>query len=70
MSSDAPACPHCGKPNAAVAKKKTNSAQGAGCLLMVLALFGSFVAPPALQWVMWLLLLVGLVIAIVNTRLK
>jgi hypothetical protein len=66
MSSDAPACPHCGKPNAAVAKKKSTSTRDAGCLLMVLALLGSLLVPPGLQVFMWGLLFIGLVIAVLG----
>lgn len=66
MSSDAAACPSCGKPNEAAAKKQSTSTRDAGCLLMVLALFGSFVVPAGIQIVMWILLVLGLVIAVLG----
>jgi hypothetical protein len=66
MSDAADKCPKCGRPNTIAAKKKGTSTRDAGCLLMVLALFGSFVVPGAVQGMMWLLLVVGLVIAVLG----
>ena len=64
MSSDAEACPHCGKPNANASKKKQNSGQAFGCLLMVLALPVALVAGPLAGVVF----IVGLVLVLINTR--
>ena len=66
MSSEAPACPSCGKPNAATVAKKKTSTRDAGCLLMVLGLLGSLFVPGSLQVFMWGLLFVGLVIAVLG----
>jgi hypothetical protein len=66
MSSEAPACPNCGKPNVTVAKKKSTSTRDAGCLLMLLAFLGSFVVPGQIQGLMWLMLVVGLVIVVLG----
>lgn len=66
MSSDATACPSCGKPNEVAAKKKSTSTRDAGCLLMVLALLGSFFVPSGVQIVMWILLALGLVLAVLG----
>ena len=68
MSSDALACPRCGKPNKKVASKEANKnqdgAQKTGCLLMVVAIPLLFLFPLAGV----VLLLVGLVLAAANTR--
>lgn len=66
ISSEAAACPHCGKPNAAAVQKKATSTRDAGCLLMLLAFIGSFVVPPQLYALSWILLVVGLVIAVLG----
>ena len=65
MSSDAEACPHCGKPNASATKKKQNSGQSMGCLLMLLALPLALVAGPLAA----IVFIVGVVLVLVNTRL-
>ena len=65
MSSDALACPHCGKPNANATKKKQNSGQSMGCLLMVLAVPFAIVGGPLAGVVF----IVGLILVLINTRL-
>lgn len=65
MADSAEACPHCGAPNTKAAKKKKDSKQAVGCLLVLLAIpIGIFFFPLGV-----IVGLVGLVIAVVNTRL-
>lgn len=66
MSSEALACPRCGKPNASAIHKKQNGAQSMGCLLMVLALPAALFMGP-LAAVMFV---VGLVLILLNTRVR
>jgi hypothetical protein len=66
MSDAAEKCPKCGRPNVALIKKKSTSTRDAGCLLMLLAFGGSFIVPGVAQGFMWLLLVVGLVIAVLG----
>ena len=65
LSSDAVACPRCGKPNKKAVHKKQNSAQGAGVVIMVVALPLGFFSPLAGV----VAFVVGLVIVMLNTRL-
>lgn len=64
MSGEAAACPACGKPNVAAKKKEMDGKQGMGCLLFLvgggLLLFFPMLGLPVL--------VVGLVIALLNTR--
>lgn len=63
MSSEAHACPKCGKPNTTVTTKKKNSLRDAGCLLMVVGLLISIVPLSAeLNLLSWVFVGVGLVI--------
>jgi len=62
MSGDAVACPHCGKPNAAAAKKEKNSKQNIGCVLMLLSVVVGFLLPP----VGVVMFVVGLVLVLLN----
>jgi TRAP-type C4-dicarboxylate transport system permease large subunit len=66
MSSDAAACPHCGKPNTVVAKKQRDSKQNLGCVLMIVALLVGFLVPP----VGVVMFVVGLVLVLLNMRVK
>lgn len=73
ISSDAPACPNCGKPNAALQKAQAAAArrsqdnnQRVGCAAMILGLLGLAVFPLGGAIVM----LVGLVLIFANMRFK
>jgi hypothetical protein len=72
ISSEARACPTCGKPAKAVINREKDSKQAQGCLLMVLgAMFGflGFGFGP-LGLLGLVLFLAGGVWAAINTRLK
>jgi TRAP-type C4-dicarboxylate transport system permease large subunit len=62
MSSDAAACPKCGKPNTAAAKKEKTSKQNIGCVLMLLSVVVGFLLPP----VGVVMFVVGLVLVLLN----
>jgi len=64
MSSDAMACPRCGKPNKRAMNKTMDSKQSLGCLLLLLSLLCFFLLPP----VGVVMFIVGLVIFLINTR--
>lgn len=67
MSSDAAACPACGKPNKPAVDKSKDGRQSIGCALMIAgALTAAFIQPV----IGLILLVVGLVFAALNTRLK
>jgi hypothetical protein len=65
ISSDAAACPQCGKPNKKVADKSKDGRQAAGCALMVAGVGIALIFHPGFGLV---ILLVGLVYAALNTR--
>lgn len=67
MSDAAEACPQCGNPNRKVKAKKKDSKQAIGCLLILVAIPLSFVLTPVVGL---LLAVVGVVMLIVNTRLR
>lgn len=62
MSKSATACPHCGAPN----KKQKDSKQAMGCFFILLAIPLTFFLPP----VGIVVGIVGLVLMLLNTRLK
>jgi hypothetical protein len=66
MSSEAVACPKCGKPNKKVVAKTKDSKQAMGCLFMLLSLVLGFFFGPLVGAVVFI---VGLVIVLLNTRL-
>lgn len=64
ISSDAIACPHCGKPQRSAVNRKQDNGQRVGCALMVVALVASaFSGTIALT-----IFIVGLIVAAINTR--
>ena len=74
MSSEAPACPSCGKPNKAAVRAKENSRQSLGCLIIVLSFFligFSFVMlGPAGYMSSLFIFLIGMYMVAANTRLS
>ena len=66
LSTDAKFCPSCGKPNNVKVVKEQNSKQFVGCFLFIVGICLCFFLPiigiP--------ILLIGLILAIINTRLK
>ena len=67
ISSDAVACPGCGKPNRAGVNRAKDSSQHIGCAIMIAALFAGALLNPLLGIVLFL---VGFVLAALNTRFK
>lgn len=66
ISSEAPACPGCGKPNTAAVVKEKNSKQGFGCLLILLSIPAAVVLGPFAA----VLAIVGIVLVALNTRVR
>lgn len=73
ISSEAPACPHCGKPQPEVQKAITRAAhraqdnnQRVGCAVMIIGLIACLLFPMAGA----VLMLVGLVLIFANMRFK
>ena len=66
ISSEAKSCPNCGKVNKSVVNKEQDSKQTVGCAVFILGI----VFLPFIPAVGALILLVGLVITLLNTRLK
>jgi hypothetical protein len=68
ISSEAAACPQCGKPGLVALKKKQDSKQAIGCAIMIIgtvaarALLGSVAGAATF--------LVGLALVVANTRLR
>lgn len=67
MSSEATACPACGKPNKTAQNKATDSKQQVGCAMLVLSIIVGVVFGPIAGGVVFL---VGLVIVMLNTRVS
>ena len=65
MSSEATACPKCGKPNKKALAKAKNAKQAMGCLFILLSLVLGFFFGPLVGAVVFI---VGLVIVLLNTR--
>jgi hypothetical protein len=64
ISSESLSCPKCGKPNKRAVHKKQNGAQGAGMLLILLAIpLGYFIPVAGIVAFVF-----GLVIVLMNTR--
>ncbi len=66
MSSEATACPACGKPNKPVQNKATDSKQQVGCAMMILSVAIGFLFGPIAGVAVFL---VGLILVMLNTRL-
>jgi hypothetical protein len=64
ISPEAPACPHCGRPNKKVATKAKDGRQSAGCAVMIGGVILSFFSPP----LGGLIIVVGLIYTALNTR--
>ena len=71
MSSEAKACPACGKPSKTAGKREQNSKQAQGCGLMVLGLLMGFIGVvfPPIGILGLVFILVGAVVAALNTRI-
>ena len=65
MSSDAVACPQCGKPNKQAQHKAENSKQAVGCAFMLGGLVLFVFLPPIVASAVFI---VGLIVMLLNTR--
>lgn len=64
ISSEAPSCPSCGKPNKAVRNNRRSNVQGCGCLLVLAAIGAAVVISPALAAVLGVIGLAVLVVGL------
>lgn len=67
VSTEAAACPNCGRLNKAVAAKAKDGRQAGGCAVMVVGLLVAFLVQPLLGLI---ILAAGFIYAALNTRLK
>lgn len=66
MSSDALACPACGKPNTKAQHAAQNSRQAVGCAVVIASLFAAIFSFHLAA----ILFIVGIVLVAINTRFK
>ena len=67
MSSEAVACPNCGRPSTKAANKAKDSKQSVGCVIVLVGLLMLFFLPSVEIGIF--VILVGVVIAVINMRL-
>jgi len=65
ISSDALACPSCGKPCTKAQNKEKDSKQGIGCVIMIVALLSALVLPLIVSGIIFV---IGLILLVLNTR--